>query len=1245
MASVPSTLPRDEFAQALNRARLTHHLSVRAAAKTAGVPAATVQGWLNGKHFPTPALRNNYLRLVDALGLTDELPEDLWGEPLSAVQPTLREGNPPYLGLRPFGVDDHIRFYGRKAESERLAQAVAALAATDGTGIVALVGPSGSGKSSLLAAGLIAGECREGVLAGWRARGLSVSELADLTTEGPGPDEDLIVVDQFEDALLLDGQARTAALDGLTRLSGRAVVVIGLRSDAYAEASQEPALLRGLSRPVLLSPLTRTELREVIVAPARQVDIGVDEDLVLVLEQELAPGASRTVVPDILPLLSNALLVTWAAGHGERMTVADYHAAGGVAQAVESLAEQVYCSLSPAGQASAKTLFLRLIRLASDVVVREPLRLSALDPDVRAVMDPFVAARMLTVTGDVVRISHDALLNHWSRLNTWIDESRTDLAVLAQVRRAAQLWIDTERDPDSLIPVGRLTLFQDWFDESGRHLALLTEPEREYVRASEEHFATVLDQEKRASQRLRRRGRLALGLAAVTTALAVIAGFLFWQGQGFQRQAEQARNDAQSRQVATAASSIRSQDPNLQAQMALVAADISDTQEGRSALLDAAALDAPIRWVGSPTSVVAVSPDEKLVARANGAGQVTLWRGDELTTSAGATFAADPGGNTLYAAALGQSRGRALLAVGGGGVRRLWDVTAEPVLVADLQEGESTTFAAAFSTDGSLLAFGTSDGTVQLWSVADPGSPRLDRTLSLDAVSSADGGDPARPQVSSVAFGPDGLLVVAGATGSVARWRLGGSPRRLPDLPTALKGTPVRVLALAISPDGRRLAAGLRDRGLLRWNLDGEEATAQPALTMFTSWVNAVAFSADGRTLIAGSSDQSTRTFDSATGDLVRQLPGPSIVTGVAVVQGRPVATATDGTLRIWPAVSPLWRAAGTPVYNMSTDATGSRWLSGGTASEGTVLWRLGDRPRPVPVPRAALGGDDAQVGATAVAPNGGYLLGGTRQGKVISWPLSESGVGRPVLADAKVGSIGFTAISPDSSLVAAMEHGGTRTVLFSSDGAGRLTYRSTIETPLPQLLSFSPDGRILAVALAANKVQLWSMTDPVHPAVAGEITDFASATISVAYAPMSALLAVGSDAGEVTVWDTTDPAAPRRVHEFGDAHSSAYAVMFSPDARTLVAATGDGVVWGWDLAAPTPKAEFALNGELGRTWDVRFIDNGAALAVGGDNGGVRVWVADAEAARERLCRSRGDALTEQEWRRYLPGIEPRDPC
>ena len=182
---MPAPANRQEFAARLNEARQRQHLSIRAVARIAQVPATTAQGWLNGKHFPTPALRGSYQRLVDRLGLADELPPDLWDDSWGGAAPALRSGASPYLGLRSFRVADQELFHGRAEQSRRLAVAVRALADSEGYGLLALVGPSGSGKSSLLAAGLLGQEMAHGELVGWSGTSCSVFRL--LTSEAGVP--------------------------------------------------------------------------------------------------------------------------------------------------------------------------------------------------------------------------------------------------------------------------------------------------------------------------------------------------------------------------------------------------------------------------------------------------------------------------------------------------------------------------------------------------------------------------------------------------------------------------------------------------------------------------------------------------------------------------------------------------------------------------------------------------------------------------------------------------------------------------------------------------------------------------------------------------------------------------------------------------------------------------------------------------------------------------------------------------
>ena len=246
---------RDELVRLLSQARQSKDVSVRAAAKLARVPTATAQGWLSGKHLPTPALRDNFRQLLTALDL--RIPEAMWNPDAESVKVP---GRAPYLGLRPFGKEDTDLYFGRSSEAARLAGLIDAQ--PQHRGLIALVGGSGSGKSSLLAAGLIGGECVTGLLAGWTAASLTADEL---TAE---VDAELVVIDQFEEILQQDSSEVSARMEAIEALAQHSVVVIGLRSDAFGVAAEQPVLAPALEHPMLLAPMTREELAQAIVCPA-----------------------------------------------------------------------------------------------------------------------------------------------------------------------------------------------------------------------------------------------------------------------------------------------------------------------------------------------------------------------------------------------------------------------------------------------------------------------------------------------------------------------------------------------------------------------------------------------------------------------------------------------------------------------------------------------------------------------------------------------------------------------------------------------------------------------------------------------------------------------------------------------------------------------------------------------------------------------------------------------------------------
>lgn len=1227
---------REAFAARLNAARIAKHLSINDVAKIAGVPKATAQGWLNGSHMPTPALRERFLAIAEALGLADQMPEGLWLDEWARIEPRLRSESAPYVGLRPFEAKDADFYYGRVPEVRRLAETILALHEESTTGIIALIGASGSGKSSLLAAGLVGRECVDGVLAGWRPR-----LLTPETLDGDTPDADLVIVDQLEEYLHLPSIERERAMANLSRHAERGLVVVALRSDFFAAAGAEPLLVDALERPVLVSPLTRAELRDVIVAPATAVGVTVDDDLVHMLLNDVAPGPEQaSVSTDVLPLLSNALLMTWAAGTGERMSVADYRSVGGMAGAVEALAEEVFNDLDADGQTRAQRIFLRLLGLTHGALTRHSVRLDELGPEDRAVMDAFVAARMLTVSGDEVRISHEALLRHWARLAGWIDAHRAELDSLARLRRAAELWEDSEHDPNVLIPVQRLPMFTDWMDDPDKQMLLGTS-ERDFLAASEKHFSSALEEERRMSRRLRRQRRLALTLAAVTTLAAVGAGVSFARGEGFRAEAVTARNDAESRQVAVAARSLRAKSPNLVAQMALVSLSLADTQEARSMVLDAEALDAPLRWTGAPNAVLAVSPDARVVARADGTGTVTVWHGSELSTSPGAAVSVDAKGGSLLAVALATIGDREVMAVGGTNVRALWDVTAEPRLLAEIDSPSAVT-AAAFDPDSTKAVFGDASGTISVYDLADLAAPRRVAAVALK--------EPDPPeQVRAVALDRRGILYAGGLVGEIDRWRLGPTPKELAPIEVLTSATklPARVQALAVTNGGERLAAGIAGSEVLRWTVsDDQQLSAEPSLTAFSSYINALSFSPDESQLAVASSDQTVSIYDSASGAELRRMVTPAIQTGVGFAQdGRPVAVGTDGTLLVWTSRSPLWKASGSAVYNLASD--GARWLAAGGSTDGITLWRLDGDPARAPQPVVPpLPDGDVQRGAVGVAPNGSFLVGATLHGQVLTWPLTEAGAGPGTAYASGVSNvIAYTTVSPDSSMVAAMEYGGNHVILFRADGQGRLTQLATVEASTPQLVGFSSDNRTLAIAQVDNSIAFWSLADPTSPKQVGSISGLATMPATFNLAPKSSRIAIGESSGGVSLWDFGDPAKPTLLRRWNDPASSMYSLAFSPDERWLVGTSGDDLIWGWDLASDHSEADFALSGEVGRPWDVRFIDDGRRFAVSGSTGAVRVWVAHVADAATQLCGQIGTPLTQDEWRRYLPGIEPRAVC
>ena len=655
----------------------------------------------------------------------------------------------PYKGLRPFLEADALDFFGREAFIRRLLDRLSNIG--QASRFIAVVGPSGSGKSSAVRAGLVAA-IRGGAVPGsdaWfvtemhpghhpleeldaalmRVAVRPPSDLLGRLESGPRgllevadailPDgtELLVIVDQFEETFTLteneDDRAlfleslRVATADPASRLR----VIVTLRADFYDRPLRYPRMgeLLGSSTEVL-SPLTPEELEGAIVRPAEHSGLQVDRGLVPQIAADVAEQAGP------LPLVQYALTELYDRRHDGRLTLEAYREIGGVGGALAASAEHLYATRRGAGREAVRQLFLRLVTLGegtADTRRRVPLsRFATIEVDastIDAVIDSYGRHRLLTFDRDpvtrepTVEIAHEALLHAWERLRGWIDEAREDLRMGRRLSEAAGEWERSEQDPSFLLAGSRLDQSQSW--ESSTTLALGLE-ERAYLSASVARRELVLAEEAARQERERTLERRSVkrlrSLVAALTAAVVVAATLTAIAVNRNAEAQRASRLARARELASAATANLDTDRELALLIALEAVrtygddPISDAPPG-----DVAGHQ-PFPHLGVPPP-----PVEEILRRAAPAVSIDTAsilgagiRSFEIT-----------------------SDGRAMVLVGADGSVGVWDLVTGARRFALRSPGVGCkphidcrdVFTVQLSDDGSLLAAGDGDGVAHVW--------------------------------------------------------------------------------------------------------------------------------------------------------------------------------------------------------------------------------------------------------------------------------------------------------------------------------------------------------------------------------------------------------------------------------------------------------------------------------------------------------------------------------------------------
>jgi WD40 repeat protein/transcriptional regulator with XRE-family HTH domain len=1240
---------RQEFAAALARLREQAGLTVRQVAKAAGQPYSTVGGYFSGRHLPPPSPPSLLPDLLRATGVTDGPVVESWRQALLRVRrapgPRPTGAPAPYRGLAAFQPEDAAWFHGREDLTGRLLARLAQRHA-GGDGMLVVVGPSGSGKSSLLRAGLVpavrAGELPVPGSGDWPVVILTpgsdpVRRLADPPDPATGGGL-VVVVDQFEELFAAEvGEparaAFIAALDRLATGAGRsapALVVLGLRADFYGHALAHPPLAAALQdAQLVVGPMSEEQLRRVILEPARRAGIEVADGLVEVLLRDLTP-ATGDVRSGALPLLSHALLVTWELGQGRRLTLADYRNSGGLRGAVAQTAERVYGELTGPEPELARRLFLRLVRASPDGAdTARPVPRDELSAP-PAVLERFIASRLLTVGTTTVQLSHETLLYAWPRLREWIDADRAGLVTRQRLVEAAQSWEREGRDPAALYGGSRLAATRDRSVGGGELPPLVGE-----------FLAASVGRERRGVRRLYQ----TIAALVVLLAVVVTAGAAAAQQRSHaltqERLVTAERDQAISRLVAGRAERIRDTDVSLAAQLSLAAYRIWPTPEARAALLDSSAAHTATRLLGSTGVMqsVALSPDHQFLAAGTADRTVLRWDLSDPDHPIRLEPALTGPEDIVYTVAFSPD-GRTLAAGGGDDLVHLWDIADpyRPVPVgAPLDGPADIVYTVAFSPDGRTLAAGSADHRVHRWDLTDPRRPAPLPPLA--------GGT---SYVQSVAFSPDGTLLAAGHDDATVRlWEV-RDPGRPAPLGEPLTGPERTVFAVAFHPDGDTLAAGSRDGNAYLWDLADPAAPRplDPPLAGAAGWVQTVRFSPDGNTLAAGSSGE-TWLWDWRAGRVTATLPHPGPVTSLVYGADRHTlfTAAADGTARRWRLPGPALRGDDVPINNLRFDPTGSRLA---VASGETRLWSVADRvPLGPPVTNPT-----GFSGAVAFASDGGALFVSDRAGTLRAFDLTDPAgpapLGSPV--DAHPLLVEQLALSPDGTVLAT---GGDDNLVrlwdVTDPAAPALLAELAGFTAYVYSVLFNHRGDLLAAASVDNTVRLWDVRDPGH---ATEVTEPLVGSehyaISLAFHPDDTVLAVGSADRNIYLWDLTDPRRPARLgRPLVGADNYVYALAYSPDGRTLAAANTDQTVWLWDVTDPDrpPAVRATLTIPEGPLYTVAYSPDGRTLAAGGGGNTVWLWNTRPDEVADHVCRTAGDPLTRAEWEKYVPDLPPRPAC
>ncbi|QSJ17231.1 PD40 domain-containing protein [Nostoc sp. UHCC 0702] len=1157
---------------------------------TQGLLTQALLAGLNPENDPDGIINSHKLADFIISGMPDTVQRPLIANSPRAILLTTKfsrksfQDKCPYRSLSYFSEtkEDAEVFYGRSALTQQLIQQV-----KEQHRLVAVLGGSGSGKSSLLRAGLfyqlklgqeIPGSDAWTYITPFTPKENPVNSLHEAfalslphlflpektATPPPTPPRErggerlrqqmrggvpaislgeelkalntpvILIIDQFEECFTMcDDSQRQEFFDCLRELidcTDNLYIFIGMRSDFRARWREYPEYAARIHKPYInVEHLNRQEIEEAITKPAEWVGLGIEGRL----KQQLINDVED--YPGSLPLLQYTLTELWRESRNqgdEVVSLKTYEDLGGVEGTLQKRADAVYDSLSPTEKTVARRIFLELTQMGETTDVRRRVRLGELVNSHHSL--------------ELLQQVSEKLADKDARLITKTDEPDSQDVILDVVHEAL---------------IRHWQMLRDWKEKYKVGIAIERQIEAE---------AQEWERNDKKPGFLRKDDRLAL-------AEAYLARFGDWQmlngvAEEYIQKSQELRNrlEREEKERTKRLLTVASITSVFFAGLALFAgfeareAQIGQVnfsrQSAEAQLLSVQELDAllesvrTIKLLKHPLLQL-FPPTDDLRKQV----QITLIKVFSKVTERNRLQ-----GNQRSIKSVSFSPDSKVLATGGDDGVRIWNLQGK-----ELKAGIQGEFiqSVSFSPDSKVLAAsGGEDGTIKLWSI-DDGKVR---TLQHGS------------QVSSVSFSPhDNILASGGKDGTIKLWSIDDGKVR-----TLTHGS--AVLSVSFSPHDNILASGGSDGTIKLWSID--DGKVRTLTHSSGKEVESISFSPDGKMLASGSYDKTIKLWSTVDGKQLNSLKGHSDAV-------RSVVWSPDGQMLTSASIDKtviIWSIEGNILKTIQNDSwiesaawnPKSKILAFGSDDGIIKLWNFEGKEVKI-----TTGHMDA-VRSVNFSPDGKMLASGSDDGTIKLWRTVDGEVSREIpVHSGKVYSVAWSA---DGKMLASGSEDGTVKLWSTVDGKELWNHKKNYSV---RSVSFSPDGKLLAWT-SGRIIKLRSKGDKEIRTLKRHNKEI----LSVSFSHDSKMLASGSRDGTIKLWNLTNNKQEMLTGHRGEVRS----VAWSPDGKLLASGSTDNTLKLWNLE--NRRERWTQNGGGGFVYSVSFSPNGKLLASASDNGTIKFW-------------------------------------